>query len=217
MEPSDSSIPDQYQSIAAPSSGIYKEKGSKFLAFAYPVSTEEEIKTYLQALRKEYFDARHHCYAYRLGADGAAWRANDDGEPSSSGGKPILGQLLSFQLSDILVVVVRYFGGIKLGVSGLINAYRQATVDALEHSEFVPKYDECEALLHFPYAQMSAVMKALKPFPVRITDQQIDQECCIGLFVRRSQYPPLAQKISTLSQALLTSNCPTPPPAQVVS
>ena len=210
MEPSESIIPDQYQSIAAPSTGIYKEKGSKFLAFAYPVSTEEAIKSHLQDLRKEYFDARHHCYAYRLGADGATWRANDDGEPSSSGGKPILGQLLSFQLSDILVVVVRYFGGIKLGVSGLINAYRQATVDALEHSELITKYDECEALLRFPYAQMSAVMKALKPFPVRITDQQIDQKCCISLSVRRSQYPPLAEKISTLPYALITPNSPLP-------
>ena len=213
MEPSESIIPDQYQSIAAPSTGIYKEKGSKFLAFAYPVGTEEAIKSHLQDLRKEYFDARHHCYAYRLGADGATWRANDDGEPSSSGGKPILGQLLSFQLSDILVVVVRYFGGVKLGVSGLINAYRQATMDALEHSELITKYDECEALLRFPYAQMSAVMKALKPFPVRITDQQIDQECCISLSVRRSQYPPLAEKISTLPQALITSL----PPSQIVS
>ena len=213
MELSDSIIPDQYQSIAAPSTGIYKEKGSKFLAFAFPVSTEEEIKTHLQDLRKEYFDARHHCYAYRLGADGAVWRANDDGEPSSSGGKPILGQLLSFQLSDILVVVVRYFGGVKLGVSGLINAYRQAAADALEHSSLIVKYDECAAQMHFPYAQMSAVMKALKPFPVRITHQQINQDCCLWLSVPRSQYPPLALKLSTLPQLLITPTPATLPPA----
>ena len=129
-----------YQTIVAPATGAYKEKGSKFLAFAYPVSSEEEIKEYLKQIKKEYFDARHHCFAYRLGADGSVWRANDDREPSSSAGKPILGQLRSYNISDALVVVVRYTKGTKLGIPGLINAYRQAASDALQQSKIVTKY-----------------------------------------------------------------------------
>ena len=150
-----------YTTIAAPSEGLYKEKGSKFLAFAYPVSTEDEIKNLLQDLRKKFFDARHHCYAYRLGPDGATWRVNDNGEPSSTAGKPIFGQLISFGLSDVLVVVIRYFGGIKLGVSGLINAYRTAARDALEHAQTVEKQVRENITLEYTYEQTNAVMKAV--------------------------------------------------------
>ena len=130
---------DCYQTIEAPVTGVYKEKGSKFLSFAYPVSTEDEIKEHLKQIKKEYFDARHHCFAYRLGADGSVWRANDDREPSSSAGKPILGQLRSHNVSDTLVVVVRYTKGTKLGIPGLMNAYRQAASDALQQSKIIPK------------------------------------------------------------------------------
>ena len=120
---------DTFKSISAPAEGIYKEKGSKFLAFAYPVVSEEEVKAILESVRKEYYDARHHCYAWRLGLNGNQWRYNDDGEPSSTAGRPIYGQILSRELSDVLIVVVRYFGGTKLGVPGLIRAYRTAAAD----------------------------------------------------------------------------------------
>ncbi|HPS24813.1 MAG: YigZ family protein [Bacteroidales bacterium] len=160
-----------YTTIAAPSEGLYKEKGSKFLAFAYPVSTEDEIKNLLQDLRKKFFDARHHCYAYRLGPDGATWRVNDNGEPSSTAGKPIFGQLISFGLSDVLVVVIRYFGGIKLGVSGLINAYRTAARDALEHAQTVEKQVRENITLEYTYEQTNAVMKAVRDLQAEIIDQ----------------------------------------------
>ena len=133
------SISDTYRSIAAPAQGVYKELGSKFLAFAYPVETEEEVKRILTDVRKEYFDARHHCYAWRLGLSGEPYRMNDDGEPSSTAGRPIHGQLLSHELSDILVVVVRYFGGTKLGVPGLIRAYKTATQDAIANAQIIEK------------------------------------------------------------------------------
>ncbi|MDD4257772.1 MAG: IMPACT family protein [Bacteroidales bacterium] len=160
-----------YTTIAAPSEGLYKEKGSKFLAFAYPVSTEDEIKNLLQDLRKKFFDARHHCYAYRLGPDGATWRVNDNGEPSSTAGKPIFGQLISFGLSDVLVVVIRYFGGIKLGVSGLINAYRTAARDALEHAQTVEKQVRENITLEYTYEQTNAVMKAIRDLQAEVIDQ----------------------------------------------
>lgn len=160
-----------YTTIAAPSEGLYKEKGSKFLAFAYPVSTEDEIKNLLQDLRKKFFDARHHCYAYRLGPDGATWRVNDNGEPSSTAGKPIFGQLISFGLSDVLVVVIRYFGGIKLGVSGLINAYRTAARDALEHAQTVEKQVRENITLEYTYEHTNAVMKAIRDLQAEIIDQ----------------------------------------------
>ncbi|MDR0728797.1 MAG: YigZ family protein, partial [Prevotellaceae bacterium] len=120
---------DNYKTIVAPATGLFKDKGSKFLAFAWPVDDEAQVKAHVQRLKKDYFDARHHCFAYRIGLNGEQWRANDDGEPSSTGGKPILGQLLSRELTHTLVVVVRYFGGVLLGVPGLINAYRSAAAD----------------------------------------------------------------------------------------
>ena len=130
---------DVYKTIEFPAEGQYKEKGSRFIALAYPVRQEEEIRTIVAAIKEKYYDARHHCYAWRLGADKKLFRANDDGEPSSTAGKPILGQIQSHDLTDILIVVVRYFGGIKLGVSGLINAYREATADALQNAVMVEK------------------------------------------------------------------------------
>ena len=139
MENTSTPVSDCYKSISALSTGIFKDNGSKFLAFAYPVSSEEEIKPIIQQLKKEYFDARHHCYAYRIGHTGAIWRMNDDGEPSSTAGRPIYGQILSAQLSDILVVVVRYFGGIKLGVPGLIRAYKTSTADAIANATIIEK------------------------------------------------------------------------------
>jgi len=201
---SDHSESDCYQTIAALASGAYREKGSKFLAFAYPVSTEEEIKEYIKEIKKAYFDARHHCFAYRLGAEGLLWRASDDGEPSFSAGKPILGQLISYNVSDILIVVVRYFGGTKLGVSGLINAYRQAAADALQHSIIVTKYATDSAALSFPYPQMNPVMKLLKDFSADIIAQQAAQECRLSFSLRRSLFSALSQKLAKIDQLVIT-------------
>lgn len=178
---------DTYKSISAPSQGIYKDKGSKFLSFAFPVQTEEEVKPIIDSLKKEYYDARHHCYAYRIGQFGDIWRANDDGEPSSTAGRPILGQILSSELSDILIVVVRYFGGIKLGVPGLIKAYKSATTDVLENSEIITKIASRRVSLHFGYLAMNDVMKKLKEFNITPEKQEFDNECKIILNIRLSE------------------------------
>lgn len=164
-----------YKTIAAPCSGAYKEKGSKFLAFAFPVSDTEAVEKHLQELKKTYFDARHHCYAYRIGPLGALWRANDNGEPSSTAGKPILGQLVSLDLSDVLVVVVRYFGGIKLGVGGLINAYRSAAKDALQQATIVEKQVLELVELRFDFARTEAVMRAIRQTNATIVEQTFEQ------------------------------------------
>lgn len=150
---------DVYKTIAGTAEGLYKEKGSRFIALAYPVRTEEEVKEIVADLKSRYYDARHHCYAYRLGADLKKFRANDDGEPSSTAGKPILGQIVSAGLTDILIVVVRYFGGIKLGVSGLINAYRAAAADALAQAVVVEKTVDEVFRISFSYAALNEVMR----------------------------------------------------------
>ena len=174
---------DRFRSIEAPSTGVYKDNGSKFLAFAYPVETEEQAKEHIAALRKEYFDARHHCYAWRIGLEGALWRANDDGEPSSTAGRPILGQLLSAELSDILVVVVRYFGGVKLGVPGLIKAYKTATAEAIAAARIVEKTACATCRIGFDYTRMNDVMKIVKDWNLRILSQQFENDCEITVRV----------------------------------
>ena len=174
---------DRYRSIEAPSTGVYKDNGSKFLAFAYPVETEEQAKEHIAALRKEYFDARHHCYAWRIGLEGALWRANDDGEPSSTAGRPILGQLLSAELSDILVVVVRYFGGVKLGVPGLIKAYKTATAEAIAAARIVEKTACATCRIGFDYTRMNDVMKIVKDWNLQILSQQFENDCEITVRV----------------------------------
>lgn len=175
---------DTYMSIAAPSEGIYKEKGSKFLAFAYPVMSEEEIKAHLERIRKEYYDARHHCYAYRLGLEGNVWRMNDDGEPSSTAGRPIFGQIQSAGLSDILIVVVRYFGGIKLGVPGLINAYRSAAADAISNGRTIEKVAAEAFSVTFDYAAMDKVMRTLKDMGITPQMSSAGTACRIEARVR---------------------------------
>ena len=190
------SISDTYRSISAPAKGIYKELGSKFLAFAYPVETEDEVKQHLAALRKEYFDARHHCYAWRLGLAGEPFRFNDDGEPSSTAGRPIHGQLLSRELSDVLVVVVRYFGGVKLGVPGLIRAYRTATQDALDHAEIIEKIAGEHFSLTFDYLQMNDVMKVLKDMGITPLRQAFDLDCTLEVRVRLSQIEDFRKQLA---------------------
>lgn len=177
---------DTYLTLAAPSQGLYKEKGSKFLSFAYPVETEEEIKERIDALRKEYYDARHHCYAYVLGNKQEIYRFNDDGEPSSTAGRPIYGQILSAGLTNILVVVVRYFGGIKLGTSGLITAYKTAAADALAQASTQQKVVMRQYELRFPYEQMNSVMRIVKELHLQVKGQSSDSECRMLVCVRLS-------------------------------
>lgn len=179
-----SQISDCYKSISAPCEGIYKDKGSKFLAFAYPVESEAEIKEIISQIKKEYFDARHHCYAYRLKHDYSVWRSSDDGEPSSSAGRPILGQIQSSELSDILIVVVRYFGGIKLGVPGLIKAYKSAAADAISNGTICDKIATNEYSITFPYERMNDIMKTLKDFNIYPHRQEFDNICTIFTNVR---------------------------------
>ncbi|MFA6704639.1 MAG: YigZ family protein, partial [Bacteroidales bacterium] len=155
---------DTYLTIEEKSQGIYKEKGSKFIALAFPVSNEDNVKEIIKSIKKEYFDARHHCYAYIIGHDKSVFRMNDDGEPSSTGGKPIYGQLLSNNLTNILIVVVRYFGGIKLGVSGLINAYKKAALDSINNAKIIQKTLNEVYSISFEYTLMNRVMKVLKDF-----------------------------------------------------
>ena len=177
---------DTYKTIAAPAEGLYKEKGSKFLAFAYPVRTIDEVKAHLEQLRKDYFDARHHCYAYILGPRKDAFRANDDGEPSGTGGRPIHGQLLSADLTDTLIVVVRYFGGILLGASGLANAYKTAARDAIDHATIIEKTIDCRYRLSFEYVTMNDVMRILKDYDLKPENPQYDMDCSLEVSVRQS-------------------------------
>lgn len=179
-------IKDSYKSIASPSDGLFKDNGSRFIARAYPVETEEEIKEIVASLKKEYYDARHHCYAYRLGYKGDRFRANDDGEPSGSSGRPILGQIDSNGLSDILVVVIRYFGGIKLGIPGLIRAYKTSTADAIANAEIVEKVASKRFRVHFGYMNMNGVMKVMKDMNLEQKNQKFDMECSLETTVRLS-------------------------------
>lgn len=178
---------DTYNTIAGPAEGLYKEKGSKFLAFAYPVASTDEVKSHLERLRKEYFDARHHCYAYILGSNKEAWRANDDGEPSGTGGRPIYGQLLSADLTNTLIVVVRYFGGILLGASGLANAYKAAARDAISHAQIVECTIDITYRLSFQYPLMNDVMRILKELGLTPKNQQFELDCRLDVAVRQSQ------------------------------
>lgn len=187
---------DSYRSIASPSTGSYRDLGSRFLAFAYPVETLEEVKERLNEIKKEYFDATHHCYAYRLGHLGDVWRANDDGEPSFTAGKPIHGQLLSNALSDVLIVVVRYFGGTKLGVPGLIKAYRTAAQEAIANARFVEKTATRRFSVEFDYLQMNSVMKILKEMGISPASQQFDSTCRMEVKVRLSRIEDFQTSIS---------------------
>ncbi|MDY0103129.1 MAG: YigZ family protein [Lentimicrobium sp.] len=186
---------DTYKTITQPSSGIYKEKGSKFIALAYPVTVEDGVKQILEDLRKEYYDARHHCYAYCLGPDRSAWRVNDDGEPSGTGGKPIHGQILSFDLTNILIVVVRYFGGTKLGVSGLINAYKSAAKDALLQAEIVEKTVNEIYRIEFPYELMNDVMRIIKEEDLYMIDNQFNNSCTITYSIRKNEADRVKSKL----------------------
>lgn len=187
---------DTYQTIAAPSIGEFKEKGSKFIAYAYFVSDEIEIKEKLDLPKKEHFKATHHCYAYRLGTDGKNYRANDDGEPSGTAGRPILGQIDSFGLTNLLIVVVRYYGGTKLGTSGLINAYREAAKLALENSIKIEKIIESQIDFSVPYLKMNEVMQFLKQYEIElVTNDYSDESIHFKVSVRNKLLESLKEKI----------------------
>lgn len=187
---------DTYLTLKSESQGLYKEKGSKFLAFAYPVDHEQEIKEILDSLKKQYHDARHHCYAYILGKDGQDFRANDDGEPTHSAGDPILGQIRSNDLTNTLIVVVRYFGGVKLGVGGLITAYKTAAADAIAANEIITAVVTEQVTFEFDYLDMNEVMRLIKALDLKILEQHFDNRCSMTLEVRQATHNNLMDQLS---------------------
>ncbi len=192
---------DSYLTLAAPAEAYNRERSSKFLSYAYPVENEEQIREALEALRKRYFDATHHCYAWRLGPRGEQFRANDDGEPSATAGRPILGQMLSMKVTNCLVVVVRYFGGTKLGVPGLIAAYKEATQEVLSVAEIVERTVDDRITVRFQYVVMNDVMKAVKEEQPRIEEQLFDNVCTMRLRIRQSQSERLEGKLRKVEGA----------------
>ena len=186
---------DTYKTITSVAEGYYTEKRSKFISYAVPVRTIEEVKTTIEAYRKQYYDSRHVCWAYMLGADRASFRANDDGEPSSTAGKPILGQINSNELTDILIVVIRYFGGIELGTSGLIVAYRTAAAEAIAAAEVEERTVDEEVTILFEYPFMNSVMRIVKEDNPQIVSQTYDMDCEMTLRIRKSEMERLKNRL----------------------
>ena len=196
---------DTYKTIAAASEEVlYKEKNSKFFGYAFPVTTEEEIKEILERLRKEHFSARHWCYAYQIGTEKIQYRANDDGEPNNSAGMPIYGQIQSFEVTNILVVVVRYFGGVKLGVGGLISAYKLTAQMALENSEIVERTIDKHFIISFGYANMNKVMRIIKEKNLQIISQKMEMDCEIEISIRKKNVQNLLDTFENLYEIKLT-------------
>jgi uncharacterized YigZ family protein len=190
---------DSYKTLESPAEGTYREKGSRFLAFGFPLQNEEEIRTILAGLRKKYHDARHHCYAYRLGPNGDTYRINDDGEPSGTAGKPIYGQMLSSNLTQVLIVVVRYFGGTLLGTGGLITAYRSATADMISHAKVIVRLVEVKVRLFFPYDMLNAVMKILKEESLSPGEADYNTMCTLVVKVRASSLDKLTGRVKMVA------------------
>jgi uncharacterized YigZ family protein len=195
---------DTYKTIAEPALGIYKNKGSRFLSFAFPITSVEEIKPILNCLRKEYHDARHHCFAYLFGHEDASWRIYDDGEPSGTAGRTIMGQIRSFELTNILLVVVRYFGGTLLGVSGLISAYRKASINVLSDARIIDCIIQDSYEIYFPYSSMNDVMKVLKDENISQAEQIFEIECSIMIRFRISLRNKIIEKLSRIDGLRLT-------------
>ncbi|PID93002.1 MAG: YigZ family protein [Bacteroidetes bacterium] len=195
---------DTYKTITKVSSGYFRDRGSKFHAFAYPVETEEEIKECLNAVKKEYYNARHHCYAWQLGGEKTTYRANDDGEPSGSAGRPILGRIQSHELTNILIVVVRYFGGVKLGVPGLINAYKTSAEEAITTNKIITKTVNEIFEIKFEYPLMNDVMRILKEEDITIISQEFEMTCRIRISIRKSESERIKQKILKIRKIDLT-------------
>lgn len=189
---------DTYLTIEKPAEAIFKDKGSKFLAYAYPVESDQQIKEILNQLKKEHHTANHHCYAYRLGADKMNFRANDDGEPNNTAGKPILGQIQSNDLTNVLIVVVRYFGGTLLGVSGLINAYKKLAADVIKVSSIIEKQILFNYSIQFYFEHLNDVMKLLKQLDCKITNQQFDNNCEISFSIRKANSEQCEEKLKKI-------------------
>jgi uncharacterized YigZ family protein len=190
---------DTYRTIEKPAEGIFRDRGSKFLAFAYPITADAEIKNILANLKSEHPKANHHCWAMRLGIDRSVFRVNDDGEPSGTAGRPILNTLLSRDLTNIVVVVVRYFGGTLLGVPGLINAYKSATIDALDKTAVIEKTVNDVYVIEFDYPQMNEVMKIIKDDNLNIMEQSVEANCSIRLGIRKTQVNQTLTKLNKLN------------------
>lgn len=186
---------DTYRTVVGEAEAILKERSSKFLALSYHVESAEEVREIIEPLRKRFYDATHHCYAYRIGPKGEEWRANDDGEPSGTAGKPILGQLLSRDITNVLVVVVRWFGGTKLGVPGLIEAYRESTVAVLDVAKVEERTVDRRLKIRYPFESMNGVMKAVKATQPKILDQQFDNMCTMEIAVRLSDADELISRL----------------------
>jgi uncharacterized YigZ family protein len=197
---------DSYITIEKASEGEYREKGSRFLAFGFPVENEGEIREILQVIRKKYHDARHHCYAYRLGSHKENFRTNDDGEPSGTAGKPIYGQLLSHDLTNILAVVVRYFGGILLGTGGLVSAYKAATADMLSHAVLVTRHVEVKMKISFPYEGLNSVMKILKEESLVPESPEYGNHCSLVFKVREGNRQRLIDRLGRIPALMLESS-----------
>jgi uncharacterized YigZ family protein len=195
---------DAYRTISAFSKGLYREKGSRFLAFAFPAYSEADVKEKLAQLRKEYHDARHHCYAYRLGFDKSVHRMNDDGEPSGTAGRPIFGQIVSHDLTQILIVVIRYFGGIKLGKPGLINAYRSAAKDALEQAVLIDRLVHEKYEIRFNYMEMNIVMRIIKEENAGIIRQEFGDSCQIVFSIRKNCGKKITERLKKISDISLS-------------
>ncbi len=198
-------IKDTYKTIASSTSEVlFKEKNSKFYGYAFPISTQEEIKTHLEHLKKQHFSAVHYCYAYQIGTEKIVFRANDDGEPSNSAGMPIYGQIQSFELTNILIVVVRYFGGIKLGVGGLITAYKTTAQIALETAEIVEKTIDIHFLITFDYKNMNKVMRIIKEKKLHIVNQKMELNCEIEISIRKKNAGEISDIFKNLFEVIIT-------------
>ncbi len=195
---------DLYRTIKEKAEGTYSEKRSKFLAFAIPVSTTDEVKQLVAEYQKKYYDARHVCYAYMLGAERTEFRANDNGEPSGTAGKPILGQINSNELTNILIIVVRYFGGIKLGTSGLIVAYRMAAAEAIAAAEIIEKTVDEDVTFMFEYPMMNEVMKVVKDMEPEIVSQQFDMDCRMTLRIRKGEMGRMRERLEKIETLRIT-------------
>jgi uncharacterized YigZ family protein len=197
---------DTYKTIEKPTEGVFRDRGSKFLAYAYPISSENEIKAIVAGLKSEHPKANHHCWAMRLTIDRSVFRVNDDGEPSGTAGRPILNTLLSKDLTNLVVVVVRYFGGTLLGVPGLINAYKVATEEALNQSVIISKTINDVYTVSFDYLQMNDIMRIIKEENLLILNQQFDNDCSIRLSIRKTQVEQALFKLSKVSGAKVKYN-----------
>ncbi len=196
-------IISEYRTLAAPAEAVFREKMSKFIAFASPVQTADEAKAFVAGIANEYHDARHVCWAYQLGADGKEYQSNDNGEPSGTAGKPILGQIRSAEITNTVIAVVRYFGGIKLGTSGLIAAYREAARLAIEAGEIITMYEQRQINITFAYQAMNDVMRIVKSSEAKILSQQFDNTCSLSLSIRSDRADALSCRLAAISSVSL--------------